>query len=823
MPINLDNEPLIIQAAAKGNHELVLHLIRDQGHDVETVASNGATAIAFAAFYGHLEVAKILVQQNCNIEASATFDTISGMTPFLLAAQAGNVQMVKLLLSNGAHYNILAGEDGEYSAETLAKDNPKIVNILENVRELFYLAGFSKVRMDSYRMPTAPRYNGFGLSAPSDSVFFPLLVPSDRIIDKGFIRKFSAERASSTPMLEQDKEQRLFQEMQACIREGASVMQRLAENDTDTEDSLTPLHRAIGTGSLPAVRALIALRSDVKARDSRGNTALLLACETSYSVEIVDFLLSASGGATLDEENTETDTALSLSLHFPAIYQYLIEKKGFPLDQRNKYGETILSVAALHGSWDFLKYLFEKSPVKPEINAVDNLGFNALMNSLQAGLHGFGVSIPIVVKYLISKGINIEAVDNSRERKSALVLAEERLPKLISEGNLIVAEQLKEAIGILKAALELNALARGEIATRTLKVLLEAGASVHQRGKDGKTPLHLVIESEAFNITLLEGLLDKGADIEAQDNSNNNCVQIANKLKNYEMLAICLLYCTKLAKKGEQVDIEAAAEFTDRAFWVADGLEDPAREDLYYKMGMILKEKLHVSDYAYKAFEKVTKISEYYEEARNALAELRFSCTVIEKGNSIVPMSLDDTLDEQDPALIAARKKNLEPALLFSLEASSAHGATKLREGITRVFLGIGLSDAIPFEDPTTPKGAFQLMLQYKKEKGQKEKHKRKYKEIEDALQEERVKNARLEAMLKMNEEINKEMKKDKITPLTEVQSSASASESSKAMELDSPKAPKKADKADKTDKAETAGMPEVADKDGKVIKRVFS
>lgn len=59
----------------------------------------GTTALFFAAQAGHIEVAKILIRYGAHIEAAS----LDGGTPLFVACQGGHINMVKDLIQLGAN------------------------------------------------------------------------------------------------------------------------------------------------------------------------------------------------------------------------------------------------------------------------------------------------------------------------------------------------------------------------------------------------------------------------------------------------------------------------------------------------------------------------------------------------------------------------------------------------------------------------------------------------------------------------------------------------------------------------------------------------
>jgi len=124
-------------AAAYGHVEVV-KLLLDNNADVNASRTNdGTTSLYIAAYNGRTEVVKLLLDNNADVNASRTDD---GTTPLYIAAQYGHTEVVNLLLDNNADVNARRTNDGDtplyiaaYSGRTevvkLLLDNNADVNI----------------------------------------------------------------------------------------------------------------------------------------------------------------------------------------------------------------------------------------------------------------------------------------------------------------------------------------------------------------------------------------------------------------------------------------------------------------------------------------------------------------------------------------------------------------------------------------------------------------------------------------------------------------------------------------------------------------------
>ena len=100
MPSNLDNTPMVLFAAWKGNKEMV-ELLIEYGADVNEKSEEGLyTALGRAAEIGNIDVAELLIKKGADIEALD-----NGNTPLLNAVFYNKIKMVEFLIAKGADVN----------------------------------------------------------------------------------------------------------------------------------------------------------------------------------------------------------------------------------------------------------------------------------------------------------------------------------------------------------------------------------------------------------------------------------------------------------------------------------------------------------------------------------------------------------------------------------------------------------------------------------------------------------------------------------------------------------------------------------------------
>ncbi|MCJ7454471.1 MAG: ankyrin repeat domain-containing protein, partial [Wolbachia endosymbiont of Homalodisca vitripennis] len=229
---------------------------------------------------------------------------------------------------------------------------------------------------------------------------------------------------------------------------------------TNLQKSLiTSLHLAAQNGDLDQVKLLFDNGGNIEAQDEFGKTPILCAAEAG-KWSIVEFLLD--NGANINNETT--------------------------------YQETPLHCAVQEGNLDIVKFLFDRGADIESQNAYNE---KPLHLAIKAGRLD-------ILKLLLDRGANINAKD--KDGKTPLDVAKDQKHDVIIQ--YLEQAQLNEQ---LLAAVQDSDFSK-------VKDLINLGADVNIKDKDGKTPLHYVSRSD-HHLGMVKYLISKGADIDVKDNS----------------------------------------------------------------------------------------------------------------------------------------------------------------------------------------------------------------------------------------------------------------------------------------------------------------
>lgn len=163
--INTEISKMLIDAVSEQNSIGKIKFLLDLGVDANTIKNN-TSSLSFAAFKGHTEIVKLLLEKGANIDektnkegnlslilaisqnhkeivklllergANVNATDVTGNTVLMNAASLGYIEIVELLLKYGADTKIVNREDGN-TALKLASDSKqeKIVELLQSYKK----------------------------------------------------------------------------------------------------------------------------------------------------------------------------------------------------------------------------------------------------------------------------------------------------------------------------------------------------------------------------------------------------------------------------------------------------------------------------------------------------------------------------------------------------------------------------------------------------------------------------------------------------------------------------------------------------------------
>lgn len=93
-------EPDFHEACALGRRERVAQLLAQDPGIVKANSRDGFSGLGLAVFFGHLEIARMLVEAGADVNRPS--DNVIRVAPLHSAVESGNVALLELLLAHGA-------------------------------------------------------------------------------------------------------------------------------------------------------------------------------------------------------------------------------------------------------------------------------------------------------------------------------------------------------------------------------------------------------------------------------------------------------------------------------------------------------------------------------------------------------------------------------------------------------------------------------------------------------------------------------------------------------------------------------------------------
>ena len=262
-----------------------------------------------------------------------------------------------------------------------------------------------------------------------------------------------------------------------------------ARGQSDLTPVAPPLFAAVRGVDVAAVRALLAAAVDVNARQPDGATALHWAMHREH-VEIADLLISA--GADVDAANDlgVTPLLMASARGHGALVERLLGAGADPTGALAS-GETALMASARAGSLEAVNVLLDAGA---RVNATESTrGQSALMWAV-ANRH------PAITRALLERGADIDARTSTRRR--VYNMGGSRSAGSASRGIALEEVNLGGSTPLLFAARS------GDL--ESARLLVAAGAEVHDTAADGNTALNIAAHSGHGSLAAF--LLAEGAD-----------------------------------------------------------------------------------------------------------------------------------------------------------------------------------------------------------------------------------------------------------------------------------------------------------------------
>ncbi|XP_028291583.1 ankyrin repeat domain-containing protein 50 isoform X2 [Gouania willdenowi] len=506
---HVDNEGwTALRSAAWGGHGEVVKLLLNAGAHVDGCDSEGRTALRAAAWGGHDQIVLTLLDYGAQVDKADS----KGRTPLIAAAYMGHHEAVENLLNHNAEVNLADGD------------------------------GRTALSVAAFCVPTAPGIKGFGEVA-------------SMLLEHGADPRHR-DHDGMTPLL------------LAAYEGNDDVVELLLEAGADVDETagpdsfvhaaaaVTPLLAAAAMGHIKTVSRLLFWGAAVDAIDSEGRTALCLAAARG-STEVVRALLDRG----LDENHKDdlgwTPLHAAACDGHRAVCASLTECGSMArVGEMDIEGRTPLILAAQDGHWSTVRLLLDRR------SPIDHRAYNGHSALSAASLEGH----PDVADLLMKRGADTDVRD--AEGRPLLYL-------LALEGNLEMATLLIEKGGVPLESRDSEGRTALHVASwqgcwEIVELLLNHGANPNAQDSGGRPPLHSVawtghakvgqclLEATAINVHLachqratalsiaaqaghaniVEMLLEKGANPDHIDKYGRSPIKVAWKHRHFNIVRL---------------------------------------------------------------------------------------------------------------------------------------------------------------------------------------------------------------------------------------------------------------------------------------------
>jgi ankyrin repeat protein len=446
------------------------------------------------SFFGIPGKARRLIEQGSNINGQ---DNSLGLSPLHCAALRGNDEMIAFLLDSGAKENAVSA-DGK-TALHLATER----GYRKCMKLLFAHRADSKI---ADRTGATCLHAAVGTATDESTV--PLLVKHK--VDLNFQNTKTGNTALHLAVQWQRPRIILF------------LLERGANIDIGNNEGMTPLQLAANTDNCEAVSLLLQRCAHVEARSLAGPTALQYA---AWKGHWTAFDLLLIGGADINVWNKQGETLLHEQAQYSksiSIASKLLDG-GANIEARTSQGNTPLQCAAMGANKTMFNFLLEKDAkidvetakgetllhITPPANqdCLDILG-TALKEGMSVAATSSQGWTPLHQTVYTGTG----APDLASDRTA------EYIQLLISHGA-----SVNDCSASKYAETPLHLAAMAPLPRPSLvEFLIQQGANINAATTEGKTALHLAAERGREPIFRI--LLDAGADLSVKIPTENNSI-----------------------------------------------------------------------------------------------------------------------------------------------------------------------------------------------------------------------------------------------------------------------------------------------------------
>jgi len=124
----LDDKSTALMWASFNGHTPVVAYLLDKGADVDAKDTNGRSALLYASSGPYPETVGLLLRKGAEVNIQGKSE---GFTPLMMAASEGHINVVRILLLNGASVGIIDRDGDTASKFAREKGHPEVLKLLQ--------------------------------------------------------------------------------------------------------------------------------------------------------------------------------------------------------------------------------------------------------------------------------------------------------------------------------------------------------------------------------------------------------------------------------------------------------------------------------------------------------------------------------------------------------------------------------------------------------------------------------------------------------------------------------------------------------------------
>ncbi|RDH84503.1 MAG: hypothetical protein DIZ80_03215 [endosymbiont of Galathealinum brachiosum] len=525
------NTPLHFVIRVENNQAAIAMINSLKEYKDMPLNEDGMSPFLLAIDNGNYEIVKVFLDKFGN---EIINNTKSDYPPVLVMASAsGNHELFELILNAGADINVFSkGIDGTgvpYFHYAVYGNNKSIIdNLLKVVVD---------IDIATEQGETALYALFYDYEAGYDDVILTLLNSNASLL------KLTAEGTSPLGLLMELDDEELFNKVKSYFSE--AEYSQLHDFD---------LLRAVENDEVKKVKALLGKGANPNFITNGGQSLLYVAIDQG-SEDISRLLIDHGANVNLLKDSESPLVLLALEMEMADDFIVLLIEKGSDVNGVNEDGDSLLHLASKNGNAKLTELLIDKG-VAPDASG----------NNKYTALHYAVISDDKeVFKMLLEAGANVNIKDEYSETPVTLSLNKDRMEfvhLLIKHGadlkvkdiegftlaqRVILSDDIEALSSLMDYKKELFAdkanhslihFSLQHIKNKAVKQLVRSKALINGVDKDGNTPLHMA--SRLANIGVAKLLLDNGASVNATNKSGRSALHLAAKTGDEELLELLL-------------------------------------------------------------------------------------------------------------------------------------------------------------------------------------------------------------------------------------------------------------------------------------------